>query len=85
MKQIRLVAEDFNSLNRLTKEEHEDIYDCPIARALRSKFKKKICVGSTIVFIGWVQYRIDGYYDSVDKAREKLKKGAKYAIIKVYS
>ena len=88
MKQIRLIASDFDSLDdyRVFDRQYADIFNCPIARALKRRYPGiKWRVGpsrATDTLAETVIFRFNGSHERVTDCAYRIKHGAKYAIIK---
>lgn len=91
MKQIRLIAEDFDTLNvnsPLFSAQYESPSDCPIARASKRMglFKKPSVAPYSIKEYDASQNRreIIGNFDEIVRIAKELKSGkVKYGVVKI--
>lgn len=89
IKQIRLIASDFNDVNSkvLTHNQYCNNSDCPIYRALKRQGVDLRAVGREFVLLNYIRehnssIEIKGQYEDVERCRLSLVNGAKYAVIK---
>ena len=88
MKQIKLLSSDFDSLSHdvfLQSDQFSSNRDCPIARAIKriANDPESVWVCTFSVEFDKTSICIEGNYNEVDRCRESLENGSKFAIIKV--
>jgi len=78
MKNIKLIEEDFDSLEeKKVEEQYIENYDCPIARAFKRLGYDEVNVTSFEVVTETHVYKIDGGPDEVQAIAKQLKRGTK--------
>ena len=92
MKQLRLIKEDFDTLDVDSIDfdlQYSRIFDCPVARAYKRIYGVRVWVEQDAIYLltnsRFVpSLRIKGDVDEIKRVAKSLASGAKYGIIKVY-
>ncbi len=84
IKQITLIESDFDTLDYTStafRDQYEDPEDCPIARSLKRRGIKYFSLGNTYLRIEGVRGTMKGGFEYVAIAAQKIKNGARSAVI----